>query len=124
MISEFPKNTKIMIIAVVTSVFVSSLAFAYIMVTNNYVTDDESIALKYAAIFAVILITLNALLLAIALRASRKMKKEALTKKCASCGLSIERDETKCPGCNAVQVSEDTYLDPREADSKVISKKR
>jgi uncharacterized membrane protein len=123
MISDLPKNTKYTIVAVITVIFVSSLVFAYVMINSDYAAD-ESAAFTYAAVFATVFICLNVLLLVIAIRTSRKMKRESLTKKCESCSSTMDRDETKCPQCNAIQVTDDTYLDPKTPNNEVVPKKQ
>jgi predicted Zn-ribbon and HTH transcriptional regulator len=92
------------------------------MLTNPSIADDESKAVTYAAIFAVVFIALNAFLLIVALRASRRAKEIARTKKCASCGSIIDRDAAACPECRSVQVDEDTYLEPKKKDDTVRPK--
>ncbi|MDR0334480.1 MAG: hypothetical protein LBH69_01150 [Methanomassiliicoccaceae archaeon] len=124
MISDYPKRTRILIVAIITAVFVSSLVFAYIMLTDGSVAHDDSRAIMYAAVFAIILIVLNALLLTVALQASRKAKAAATSKKCASCGAVIHRAETECPECGAVQVNSGTYLDPKAEEEKIRPKKK
>jgi len=122
MISDYPPNTKLLIVSIITAVFVSSVIFAYMMFTDPSVSDDESKALMYAAVFAMILIALNLLLLAVALRASKKLKEALMTKKCASCGSVIGKEETECPNCHKIQVTEDTYLDPKRKENTVTPK--
>ena len=122
MISDFPSNTKILIVSIITAVFVSSMVFAYIMFTDPSISGDESKALTYATVFAVLLIVLNVLLLVIALRASKKLKAAAATKKCASCGSVVGKDETECPNCHKIQVNDDTYLEPKRKESTVRPK--
>jgi hypothetical protein len=108
--------------AIVTAVFLSSIVFAYIMFSGSVSDDSE---LTYAAVFAVILISLNAVLLAVAVRESRRAKRLATTKRCASCGSEMDRMSTECPGCRKVQVDDDTYLDPKvqDTDTKIRPKK-
>ena len=122
MISDFPHNTKILIVSIITAVFVSSVIFAYIMFTDPSVSDDGSKAIMYATVFAIVLIALNVLLLVVALRASKKLKAAAATKKCASCGTVIDRASAECPECRSVQVNDDTYLEPKRKE-KVIKPK-
>jgi len=122
MINDYPSRTKYLIIAVITAVFVSSLVFAYVMMTSDYASKDGQRALTYAAVFALILVGLNVLLLVIALRASKKMKKEAMTVRCASCGSPISKDLPRCEKCGSVNVTDDTYLDPKNDEPAVTPK--
>jgi cytochrome bd-type quinol oxidase subunit 2 len=111
---------KLMIVAIVTAVFVSSVVFAYIMITY----DNEAATNTAAVIFAALMISLNALLLFTVLRESKRARRAAFMKKCASCGAVISRTATECPGCRAVQVNDDTYLDPKREDTAGPKKKR
>jgi len=122
MINDHPPRTKILIVAIIASVFISSVIFAYIMFTDDSIADDESKALTYAAVFAAVLIILNVSLLIVALRASKRMKEASMTRKCASCGAVIDRAATECPECRSVQVNEDTYLEPKRKDNAVRPK--
>gem|GEM_PF-1586087 len=117
MINDIPARTKWTIVCIVTAVFVSSAVFAYIMLTDASVTEDESKTLMYAAVFAAILIILNAALLVIGLRASRKAR-ERTSEKCTSCGAVIDADATECPQCGALHIRDDMYLEPKPREDK------
>jgi len=113
-----------LIVAIITCVFLSSVIFAYLMLTDPSITEDASKEAAYAAVFVAALIVMNVLLLYVAFSASKKMKALAVSKECASCGAAMHRAETECPECHAVQVSESTYLDPKKEEERVRPKKK
>ena len=113
-----------LIVAIITAVFVSSMIFAYLMLTDPTISEDGSKTAVYAAVFVAVLIVLNVSLLLVALAASKKMKALAASKECASCGAAIRKADPECPVCHAVQVTGSTYLDPKKEEATVRPKKK
>ena len=106
---ELPAKIKMLSVAIIAAVFISSLIFAYIMLTSDHL--DSSRVYTYAAIFAAVFIILNVSLLIIGVWALRRTKAAA---KCAACGSAL--DGGTCPKCtpaDAAAESKDNTIRPK-----------
>jgi ribosomal protein L32 len=108
---DMPVKIKALAVALMIAVFISSVVFAYVMTTNDSISEDESKAFTYAVMFAAILIILNAVLLTIGLWALKRSK--ATSRKCVSCGAAIGSEST-CSKCGTAAAEDNIYLDPRD----------
>ncbi|MCL2607315.1 MAG: hypothetical protein FWD92_01990 [Methanomassiliicoccaceae archaeon] len=116
-------NAKILVVVIATTLFISSVIFAMIMVSDESIMADPSRAQFYAAVFIIIILALNVPLLVIALRVSKKLKAR-MSSECISCGSPMDPDERSCSVCRTIQpADDDVYLKPEDADDEIRPKK-
>jgi len=118
-------NAKIIVVVTAAMLFISSVIFAMIMISDETITADPSRAQTYAAAFIIIILVLNIPLLFIALKVSKKLKEQTMNK-CGSCGSPLGAEEYSCPVCRAIQPSADEsmYLKPEDTDKVTIKPKK
>ena len=97
MFNDIPVRIKAAFIGLITAIFICSMMFVYVFVIDGSVSDDESKAFVYAAIFAAVFIALNAILLSLAYVMVRRAK--------------------------TYRAGERTYLDPKGTKEKEIRPK-
>ena len=110
--------------AIATMLFIVSIIFALIMISDDTILTDRSRAQTYAVAFIAVILVLNIPLLYIALKVSGKLKARVMNK-CISCNSPMDAEEYSCPVCRAIQprADESAYLKPDDNDEKTIRPK-
>ena len=122
----YDQRSKVLIATVAVALFLSTVIFALTMLNDETIWDDQSRLFTYMAVFFAIFLTLNILLVFVALKASKKVRTKIGTKKCTSCSSFIAADARSCPNCRTVQptADENMYLSPKENGAKEIRPKK
>jgi len=119
-----PSRTKTLIIGLIAAVFITSLLFGYIAVTDPDIPDDESRTLMFAVIFLTVFLSLNLILMFVGLKAYAATRKRMTARQCTECNASIPVNAAACPQCGSVYKDKNTYLDPKEEDEPDVRPKR
>jgi hypothetical protein len=99
------------------AVLISTAAFMLLIMTDTSILDDGDRMFAYTAIFVIIFVSMNLLLLVIGWRETRNARMRT-EKKCVSCKASMAPDVKVCPRCRAMQpiiLNENVYLDPKDS---------
>ena len=113
-----PNKAKPIFVSLASSIFLCSVL--YFVVFSSGVSDDD--AFTYAAVFAVVIIILNAVILTAGYLMFRKIR---CISKCASCGRSIAAGDKMCPKCGAMQplsLDSSVYLEPQKQEKTIRPK--
>ena len=118
--SRTPSSLRILFVSLLIAIFALSVAFVYVFALDGSISDDESKAFTVTAIFAVMFILLNAIMLTVGYMILKKAKLRSAAR-CVSCNAIMDTNARTCPECNAAQP--DTYLEPKERNERIIKKK-
>jgi len=126
MIEYVSKEMRVIFVSLIVAIFACSMIFGYVFVIDGSISDDESKAYTFAAVFAAVFIILNLLLLVVGYMIFKKAKRQRMMRSCTSCGTPINAGVASCPECAAVQpvpADENTYLEPKVKEDTVVKKK-